>query len=153
MWFERWALTGVASAAILLAGCGGGEQQPGTDTSPATPSNATSAAAGEQVPDPGKKVIEVEMLTDDQGNNIFRPANVDASRGDVVRYKLVTGVHNVNFLPDSNPGAVGLPPASALLQLPGQTADVKVSFAPGSYYFQCDPHALLGMVGRLKVRE
>ena len=40
--------------------------------------------------------------------------------------------------------------ASALLQLPGQTADLKVTLAPGKYYFQCDPHAALGMKGHLK---
>jgi plastocyanin len=28
-----------------------------------------------------------------------------------------------------------------------------VTFAPGSYYFQCDPHAALGMKGRVKVER
>jgi plastocyanin len=71
----------------------------------------------------------------------------------VVRYTLVSGVHNVNFLPDSNPGAQGLPAApGAMLQLPEQTYDVKVASPPGRYYFQCDPHALLGMVGHLTVQ-
>lgn len=28
-----------------------------------------------------------------------------------------------------------------------------VSLAPGDYYFQCDPHALLGMVGKLEVED
>jgi plastocyanin len=30
-----------------------------------------------------------------------------------------------------------------------QTWDFVGGFAPGHYYFQCDPHALLGMTGRL----
>jgi plastocyanin len=60
-------------------------------------------------------------------------------------------VHNVNFLPDSNRVKTGLPTASEMLQLPGQTFDVKVTLPPGRYYFQCDPHALLGMIGRLEV--
>jgi len=96
-------------------------------------------------------VIVVEALTDEQGNNVFRPAKVEAHRGDVIRFTLKSGVHNVHFLPDSNPGKQGLPAASDLLQLPGQTYDVKVTFEPGHYYFQCDPHALLGMKGRLEV--
>jgi len=62
-------------------------------------------------------------------------------------------VHNVHFLPDSNPGAQGLPPASEFLQLPDQTWDFVVGFPHGHYYFQCDPHALLGMVGRLEVED
>ena len=42
---------------------------------------------------------------------------------------------------------------SPYLQLPGQTVDVRVTFGPGRYYFQCDPHALLGMVGELEVED
>ena len=82
---------------------------------------------------------------------VFSPATVEAKQGDVVRYTLGQGVHNVHFLPDSNPNVQGLPPASEMLQLPGQTYDVKVTFAPGTYYFQCDPHAALGMKGHLIV--
>jgi plastocyanin len=70
----------------------------------------------------------------------------------VIRYTLVQGVHNAHFLPDSNPGKPGLPPAGPLLQVPGQTYDVKVTWDAGSYYYQCDPHALLGMVGRVTVK-
>jgi plastocyanin len=35
--------------------------------------------------------------------------------------------------------------------MPGQTYDFKVLLEPGTYYFQCDPHALLGMKGHVKV--
>jgi len=59
----------------------------------------------------------------------------------------------VHFLPDSNSIKTGLPPASDLLQLPDQTYDLPVSLAPGRYYFQCDPHALLGMKGHLNVEK
>ena len=41
--------------------------------------------------------------------------------------------------------------AGEMLQLPDQTYDVLISFANGTYYFQCDPHALLGMVGHIRV--
>jgi plastocyanin len=30
---------------------------------------------------------------------------------------------------------------------------VPISFGPGEYYFQCDPHAALGMVGELEVED
>jgi len=66
---------------------------------------------------------------------------------------LKAGVHNVHFLPDSNTIKTGLPPASDLLQLPEQTYDLVVSMQPGKYYFQCDPHAALGMKGHLEVEE
>ncbi|MEO6446137.1 MAG: plastocyanin/azurin family copper-binding protein [Gemmatimonadaceae bacterium] len=134
-----------------VAACGGGE--PATADSAAAPATpAVAPAGGPQTPDAGGKVIAVNMVTDDQGNNVFIPADFSASKGDVIRFTLVQGVHNAHFLPDSNPGAVGLPPATDLLQLPGQTSDVKVTWGPGHYFYQCDPHALLGMVGHLTVQ-
>jgi plastocyanin len=143
-------------AALALAACGGAKDSPSSaGDSAASPSAqaAPAPAGGPQTPDAGGKVVTVEMLTDEQGNNVFRPAEVTASKGDVVRYTLVSGVHNVHFVADSNRTAEGLPAApSDMLQLPGQTYDVKVVSAPGRYYFQCDPHALLGMVGHLVVQ-
>lgn len=142
----------LASVLVVAVGCSKGEQAPPADTqTPAAP--AAPAAGGPLTPDAGREVIVVEMVTDEQGNNIFRPAELEAHVGDVLRFTLVSGVHNVHFLPDSNPGAQGLPPASPLLQLPGQTQDIKVTWKEGRYYFQCDPHALLGMIGHVKVEE
>jgi plastocyanin len=145
----------ILSGTVLLAGivaCGGSAANK-TDSSAAPPAapSSTAAATGPQTPDPGRKVIVIEALTDDQGNNVFRPAKLEAHKGDVLRFTLKGGVHNVHFLPDSNPGKSGLPAASDMLQIPGQTYDVKVTFEPGHYYFQCDPHALLGMKGKLEV--
>lgn len=138
--------------AALLAACSGGEKaQAGTAANDAPPTPAASAAGGELTPDPGGRIITVEMLTDDEGNNVFRPAEFEAKPGDVVRYTLVSGVHNTHFVADSNPGVSGLPAASEMLQAPGQTHDVKVPQAPGKHYFQCDPHALLGMKGHMTV--
>ena len=148
-----WLVGGVMLASVGLVACGGGEGAPSNETTPASPAGASVAAGGPQTPDPGGKVITVEMVTDDQGNNIFRPADFEAHRGDVLRFTLVSGVHNVNFVADSNPGKSGLPAPSAMLQLPGQTHDIKVTWAPGHYYFHCDPHALLGMKGRLEVED
>jgi plastocyanin len=148
---QRLALIGVLSAALAIAACG--DKQEDSDTSATASASAPAAAAsGPQTPDPGGKVITVELLTDEQGNNIFRPAEFEARKGDVIRYTLVNGVHNAHFLPDSNPKLAGLPSEEPLLQLPGQTHDVKVTFDPGKYYFHCDPHALLGMKGHVVVK-
>ena len=148
----RHILSGTALLAGIVA-CGGSAANK-TDSSAApsaAPSSAAAATSGPQTPDPGRKVIVVEALTDEQGNNVFRPAEVEAHKGDVLRFTLKGGVHNVHFLPDSNPGKSGLPAASDMLQIPGQTYDLKVTLEPGHYYFQCDPHALLGMKGKLEV--
>jgi len=143
------------AAAFVLAGCRGKEQAASTDSSPqpaaSTPAAATSGFGENLAPDAGGKVIDVQLMTDDQGNNKFVPSEIEAHPGDVVRFTLKTGVHNVDFLADSNTVKTGLPGASALLQLPGQSVDLKVTLPPGKYYFQCDPHAALGMKGELEV--
>lgn len=133
---------------LAFLACAGGNDAPATDTPLPSPS---AAATGEVQPDPGGRVITVEMVTDEKGS-YFEPAEIDAKPGDVVRFSLKAGVHNVNFLPDSNAVRDGLPRTSDMLQLPGQTHDVKVSLPAGSHFFQCDPHAMLGMIGRLHVR-
>lgn len=151
-----FSLTGaLLGGVVLLAACGGGEKQPSAGaggSAAAAPAAESTAPAGPQTPDPGGKVITVMLITDETGN-YFKPKDFEAHQGDVIRYTVGVGVHNVDFLADSNAGKTGLPAPSDMLQLPGQTYDVKVSFAPGTYYFQCTPHALLGMHGHLKVEK
>jgi len=148
-------LAAVTSALILLVACSKGEKGPaGADTSAAaaTPSAAAVAPGSPATPAAGGKVIVVELISNEKGN-FFEPNEIEAKKGDVIRFTLKVGVHNVHFLPDSNTVKTGLPTVSDLLQLPGQTYDVPVSFEPGKYYFQCDPHAALGMKGHLKVDD
>ena len=145
----RYIMAGALGAGLLLSACGGGDRETAQPTTPSASASA-GASGGAVTPDPGGSIIEVEMITDEDGN-YFRPADFEARKGDVIRYTLVQGVHNVSFPADSNAGAAGLPAAGPMLQLPGQTTDVKVDWAPGRYYYQCDPHALLGMVGHITV--
>jgi len=151
MTHHRLALL-AAAAAFSLAACAAKEQPPTDSTQSAAAPAAAPSAGGEQTPDAGGKIIEILATTDAQGNNVFEPADFDANRGDVIRFKLGQGVHNAHFLPDSNPGKQGLPPAGEMMQLPGQTYDVKVTWEPGTYFYQCDPHALLGMKGHVTVK-
>ena len=136
----------ILATALLITACGGGEKASTDDTSPGggTPATSQPAATG--------KTIVVEMVTDETGN-YFTPKEIEAHRGDVIRFTLKAGVHNVNFLPDSNSIKTGLPAPSEMLQLPGQTYDFVVNLQEGDYYFQCDPHAALGMVGKLEVED
>jgi plastocyanin len=109
--------------------------------------HAESATEGVK---PTGDTVKIELYSDATGN-YFKPNEIEAKRGDVLRFTMMVGVHNVHFLPDSNTVKTGLPPASDLLQLPGQTYDLLVTMPEGKYYFQCDPHAALGMKGHLKV--
>lgn len=128
-------LTLVASACS-----GGGESE----------SSTPPPAAKTDVPATGN-IITVLLITDEKGN-YYSPATIEATRGDVIRFTLKTGVHNVSFPEDSNSIKDGLPKSSDFLQLPGQEYDLPVSMRPGSYYFHCDPHAALGMKGQLIVK-
>lgn len=133
--------TAALTTIIALAACGG-EKKPSESASP--------AAAGPATPCPTCKVIDVTVTTNEKGN-FFTPAEFEAHEGDIMRVTLVVGVHNVHFLPDSNPGKSNLPPASDMLQLPGQSIDIPLNFGKGKFYFQCDPHAALGMKGHVTV--
>jgi len=145
------ALLLAIGSSLILASCGKEENAPTTDTSQG-PAATTAVPGGEIKPGPGRKVIVVKATTDEKGN-YFTPSKIEAHQGDVLRLTLKAGVHNLHFLPDSNPGKAGLPPATEMLQLPGQTFDIPITFAAGEYYFQCDPHAALGMKGELEVED
>lgn len=137
------ALPAVLALSLAAAACG---ERPAGDPA----SNTGAPAAPAATPAAPGSVVEIKMVTDDKGN-YFDPAKVEVKPGDVLRLTLVSGVHNFHLPADQNPGAQGLPPATELLQLPGQTLDVPVTMKPGTYRFQCDPHAALGMTGELEV--
>ena len=128
-----------------LGACGGEEAASGEGAA-----TASGVAAAAEQPTTGK-VIEVRMVTDGAVNR-FEPAQVTASRGDVVRFVLASGIHNVSFPAQENAGASGLPAPSSFLQAPGDSYDVPVSLAAGTYTFQCDPHVMMGMKGTLTVQ-
>src|SRR3954470_22790605 len=133
-------------AATLAVACGKEPKSEGTADTAKREEAKTTATAGT-----GKSIL-VEAYSDSSGN-YFKPNKIEAHKGDVLHFVLKSGVHNVHFLADSNAGKTGLPPASDMLQIPDQAYDVNVTFDKGHYYFQCDPHALLGMKGHLEVED
>jgi plastocyanin len=140
-------MAGMLAAAFLVAACSGDkddDRDDGGDDKKESSQAQVSGGTGD--------TIIVEMYSDALGN-YYKPNDIEAERGDVVRFVLKSGVHNVHFLADSNEIKTGLPPASEMLQLPDQTYDLQIDLKEGHYYFQCDPHAALGMKGRLEVED
>ena len=135
-----------ACSILAVAACSGEKKEGASESTKQATQFQTSAAQAT-----GDTIV-VEMWTDGTGS-YFKPNDVEADPGDVLRFVLKQGVHNVHFLADSNTIKTGLPPASEMLQLPEQTYDLVVSMQPGDYYFQCDPHAALGMKGKLEVED
>jgi plastocyanin len=132
---------------LVLTACGDKGPAPAASAGGEAPAEAAAPAVAAT-----GNVVEIRAITDDQGNR-FEPNEVEVRPGDVLRVVLVSGVHNISFPAERNPGATDLPGPSDMLQLPGQTLDVPITFGPGEYAFQCDPHAALGMVGKLEVED
>jgi plastocyanin len=150
------------AALVAFAGaCGGGQPQtegtePVTTESPAE--NAAPAAPAAETPAPataGGTVHEVRMVTTQNGAaGVFEPANLTVKKGDVIHFVNVqAGVaHNADFNTPENSGKPGLPGATQFLTAAGQSEDVTVTMDPGTYTFQCTPHAMMGMKGTLTVQ-
>lgn len=134
---------------VAVSACGRKDTATGGDSTAAA---GTAASSGAAAATPTGKIVTVELSSDGNGN-YFKPADFEVHRGDVIRYTLKSGVHNVHFLADSNAGKSNLSPASDMMQLPDQTLDVPVNFEPGTYFYQCDPHVALGMKGHVKVEK
>jgi plastocyanin len=114
------------------------------------PSSATATGGAPDI-QPTGQVHTVLMITDEKGS-YYSPSTIEASRGDVVRFTLKSGVHNVSFPDSLNTIKDALPKSSDFLQLPGQEYDLPVSMRPGTYQFHCEPHAALGKKATLNVK-
>lgn len=114
---------------------------------------ATEAVGATVTPDPGGKVIDVHMKTTQGGaSGVFEPADFTAKKGDVIRFINDGGAaHNVNFQIDQNAGNASLPGPSPYMTGAGQSWEMKVDMAPGTYPYHCDPHAVTGMKGVMTV--
>jgi plastocyanin len=142
----------LAAIPIFTVACAQKEKAGSNDQATSAATADAGASGGGPVAKATGDTVAVELHSDEKGN-YFKPAKFEVHRGDIIRFVLKSGVHNVHFLPDSNPGKANLPPASDMLQLPDQTLDIPVNLESGHYYFQCDPHAALGMIGRVEVEH
>ena len=138
----------LVSVAGSLAACGSQDASAAATEGAAV--GVATASEGASSPAPEGRVVEVKMVTSG-AQNYFEPADFTVSRGDVVRFVLDSGLHNVSFPAAQNPGMVNLPGPSPFMQRAGEVYELMVNLAPGSYHYQCDPHIMMGMVGRMTV--
>jgi plastocyanin len=159
---KKLPLFGLLAFAVA---CGGDQQQattdaPATTGGPTVDITPTQPATGGQAtltPDAGREVIEVRMITTQGGaTGVFEPAQVTVRRGDVIRWVQADAgaAHNVSFrMAQGNPGGFQAPPDSPYYTQEGQSFDVKVDWAAGTYNYVCVPHMTTGMVGSVTVTE
>lgn|SRR6478736_5681631 len=149
--------TWLATGAMVLAACGGGEKPADSAAAPAAPAaTAPAAATG------ATHTVNMEM----QGSSYhFAPAELTVKAGDVVNFVNVSGgPHNVQFHADSIPaGAAAVldanmanrmgPLQGQLVTVPNEAYAVSFAGAPvGDYRFTCLPHSALGMHGKITVQ-
>ncbi|MAH73149.1 MAG: pseudoazurin [Cellvibrionales bacterium TMED49] len=88
----------------------------------------------------------VEMLnTGDGGNMIFDPAVIRVSKGDTIHFRAVDMSHNSATINSMIP-----PGAESWTGLMNQDISVVLDIE-GVYVYQCDPHAMMAMVGVIQV--
>jgi len=83
------------------------------------------------------------------GSNYFAPAYLSIQVGDTVTWSQVSGSHNVN-------GSLATFPSNPAGFSSGAVAGGTWTYSfvfgtAGTYSYQCDPHAAMGMVGTVKV--
>lgn len=152
----------------LLVGCGAGESDFELTASQKAEVDKITAPVGSvmmagqvSMVDTGSSQAEVQKVSlsegsehivkmlnsGDGGNMIFEPAVIKVSKGDTIHFKAVDMAHNSatidGMIPD---GASSW--ASALSQDVSITLDTE-----GVYVYQCDPHAMMAMVGVIQVGE
>ena len=114
-------------------------------TLPATALHAHDAAHA------GSGHVIVVRMTHDSAGQHFIPSTIHAHTGDTLRFVNGAGRHNVDFPAALNGKDTHLPAPTPLLEREGASVDIPVALSAGTYRFQCDPHASMGMVGSLVV--
>jgi plastocyanin len=154
----------------LAAACGGGDEQAAPATESSTPAasgtptvempqgnTVTPTAGATATPDAGGQVHEVQMVTTQGGaSGEFQPKTITVKKGDVVRWTMAaSGIpHNVSFSQgDNNPAGFTPPADSPLYTNAGETYELKIDMAPGTYNYACVPHKMMGMTGTITVTE
>ena len=90
----------------------------------------------------------VKMLNaGDGGNMIFEPAVIKVSKGDTILFKAVDMLHNSATID-------GMVPAGASEWASELSKDFSIALdTEGVYVYQCDPHAMMAMIGVIQVGE
>lgn len=152
----------LVASALVLNGCGNGNQTDADTTAAAGESAATAQAAAVT-----GTVHEVRMLGDESGYR-YDPASITIRQGDGIRWTMVSGPpHDVNFDETQIQGQAraqldaNMPnqPQPGSLQSPmmmQENETYTVSFAnvpPGTYDYICTPHIQQGMRGSVTVQQ
>lgn len=145
------------ASVILLSGCGRSNNTSTTSQSDSTTASADSAQTPAAAAEPVGEIVDIKMRGTKEGY-FFQPNQVVVKPGDKVRFTMVDGgPHNVSFSDQSLPNGASMvlenrgKLVGALLQAPSQTYEIQFTkdLPGGEYNFVCQPHAALGMKGKI----
>jgi len=160
----------LGAGAMAIVACAGGDKKTETtttttDTAAAaatTTSTATTAGSTAAMAPITGKTYEIKMIGDGTTYK-FDPAETTLKQGDGVKFIMVTGgPHNVAFI--DTPAAAqsqlsaNMPNqmkelTSPMMMTPNETYTVSFANVPaGVYNFHCEPHAAMGMKGKITVQ-
>ena len=101
----------------------------------------------------GSAMAQDVLLGANGGVLVFEPNDFSVKAGETITFKNNAGFpHNVVFDEDAVPSGVDVSKISQeeYLNAPGETFSVTLT-VPGTYGFYCEPHAGVGMVGKVTV--
>lgn len=151
---------------VLAAACGGDKPAETTSDTPQGSADVTPQGSSESAtittdaPNttattaPAQGTVHTVRMTTTQGgaSGTFEPATLTVKKGDLIKFVSEgNAAHNVSFPADQNAGKSNLPAPSQYLTA-GQSYELQVNLDPGSYNYQCDPHAAMGMKGAITVQ-
>jgi plastocyanin len=154
----------IAGVAVLGACGGGGDSQPGSGDSTATPA-VTPTAAATLAPITGT-IHEVRMVGDAAtGEYRYEPDTIVAKAGDGIKFIMISvGPHNVAFDPATLPagqkdqlwanmGPNSMDGSSPMLITDNEEWTLSLgNLTPGMYPFFCTPHLAMNMRGAIVIQ-
>jgi pseudoazurin len=113
-----------------------------------TISNVASATSAPKIELSSGSEHIVKMLNSGVGGNmIFEPAVIKVSKGDTIHFKATDMSHNSASMADMIPNG-------ATSWSGPMNEDISIKFdTEGVYVYQCDPHAMMAMIGVIQVGD
>jgi len=121
-------------------------QECGAKAAASSVSSDTMSAIKVELSEGSEHIVKM-LNSGDGGNMIFEPAVIKVSKGDTIHFKAIDMAHNSATID-------GMIPSGASEWASDLSKDFSIALdAEGVYVYQCDPHAMMAMIGVIQVGE